>query len=123
MPGKNGEAIKTHEGDPHLGPKGIKNNNESLAREDETQMNAAVRQGAIAKIEEKLKGANPEWPDDQVKAVATRMFEMATTGKPTGKASNEGNEDERGPENEMGKGAGPGEYYESSGSQGMKGAS
>lgn len=117
MPDQHGEKISVQTKPSAAGAKGIEQNNASVARDDETKMTGAVRQGAIAKIENKLKKDHPDWPDDKVKTVATRMFEQATA-KPTGKASNEGNEDERGPENEMKKAAPAGENYKDMGETG-----
>ena len=104
MPEQNGDKINVSTAPSAVGAKGIEQTNAAVARDDETKMTGAVRQSAISKLESKLTQEHPDWPDDRVKAVATRMFEQATS-KPTGASSNEGNADERGPENEMKKAA------------------
>lgn len=76
--------------------KGIPNNNEALTNED-AQHEAAVKQSAVAQLEKKLKGMNPSWPDDKIKTVALAAFNRALK-KDSGKASNEGNADERPPQ-------------------------
>ena len=119
MPDQNGDKINTTVKPSAAGAKGIEQNNASVARDDETKMTGAVRQSAINKLEAKLQKEHPDWPDDRVKTVATRMFEQATS-KPTGASSNEGNEDERGPENEMKKAAKASEEFSDTGIDGTK---
>jgi hypothetical protein len=117
MPEQNGETINVSTAASAAGSKGIEQTNQSVARDDETKMTGAVRQSAINKLEARLTSEHPDWPDDRVKAVATRMFEQATS-KPTGASSNEGNEDARGPENEMKKAAKPSDEYNDTGIDG-----
>jgi hypothetical protein len=77
---------------------GIPNTNEALTNED-AQHDAAVKQSAVTKIETKLKGMNPSWPDDKIKTIALAAFNRALK-KDGGKASNEGNAEERPPQTE-----------------------
>lgn len=75
---------------------GIPNNNEALTNED-AQHEAAVKQSAVKMLENRLKSKNPEWPDDKIKTVALAAFNRAIK-KDGGKASNEGNAEERPPQ-------------------------
>lgn len=118
MPSQNGEDIKTPTEPSKLGAKGIENTNEALARPKETSKLGAARQAVLTKLEEKLRGDHPDWADDEVKIVAKRMFERALSDV-SGKASNEGNADERPYPPKVSKGPEP-EYYESTAQTGVK---
>lgn len=73
--------------------KGIPNKNESLERTEEQQLEAATKQAVVNKIEKKLKGEHPDWPEDKIKTIAIAAFNRGI--KPGGKSSNEANEEER----------------------------
>lgn len=81
---------------------GIPNTNEGLTNDDD-QHEAAVKQSAVKMLENKLKGKNPDWPDDKIKTIALAAFNRAIK-KDGGKASNEGNREERPPETKPGMG-------------------
>lgn len=76
--------------------KGIPNTNEALTNDD-AQHEAAVKQSAVKEIETRLKGKFPEWPDEKIKTIALTAFNRALK-KDGGKASNEGNAEERPPQ-------------------------
>lgn len=84
--------------------KGIPNTNEALTNED-AQHEAEVKQSAVTKLEGKLKGKYPDWPDDKIKTVALAAFNRGIK-KEGGKASHEGNAEERPPQTKPGMGTG-----------------
>lgn len=123
MPEQNGESISVDQ--PTVttdASKGLIQNNENTSRESEIKLQGATRQGAISKLESKLTMDHPDWADDKVKSTAISMFEKAIA-KPTGASSNEGNEDERGPENEMKPAAPKPEHFSDTGITGSKSTS
>lgn len=75
---------------------GIPNTNEALTNTDD-QHKAAVKQSAVTQIESKLKGKFPDWADDKVKTIALAAFNRGIKSE-GGKASNEGNAEERPPQ-------------------------
>lgn len=79
---------------------GIPNTNEALTNTDD-QHEAAVKQSAVSQIETKLKGKRPDWPDDKIKTIALAAFNRGIK-KDGGKASNEGNAEERPPQTKAG---------------------
>jgi hypothetical protein len=121
MPMQHGEKyVPENVGPKPDGPKGIENKNESLERPDETKRQGAVRKSAIDKLERDLQLEHPDWPDDQVRTVATRMFELALSKPVSGRASGEGGTTDAIPKEAEMKPAAPApEYYNDSGETGV----
>lgn len=100
--------------------KGIPNSNAGLQRTDEQQLTGESAQGgatdavnkttegtetdptsekqikvkALEMTEEKLRAQFPDWPEEKIKTVSLAAFNRAIKSQ-SGKASNEGNADER----------------------------